>query len=164
MTALLPRVIFDTNIFIRSFLNPLGPSGKCFELARKKKVMLCVSDDVFFELEEVLDRPYIRKTLGIDYAVQKEQFLREIELIAYFTDPVEAQFELVRDPDDEFVINLAISSDAGYVVTFDNDLLDLMTATDLESKQFRQKFRNLNIVRPDEFLSVVQETVLSLKP
>ena len=85
MTGLLPRVVFDTNIFIRAFLSPLGPSGKCLELARSKEIMLCISDDAVVELEEVIDRPYVREALGIDYAEQKQYFLDEIDIIAYFT-------------------------------------------------------------------------------
>ena len=78
--------------------------------------------------------------------------------------PIDTGFELPRDQDDEFIIDLAVSSDADYVITLDRDLLDLITATDHESKQFRQRFRNLNVMRPDEFLRIVEESGLSLEP
>lgn len=165
MTASLPRVVFDTNILIRAFLSPDGPSGKCLELARKNEIMLCVSDDVFVELEDVIDRPYIHKALGIDFAEQKDYFLDQISIIAYFADAIEARFKFPRDPDDEFVIDLAVSSEADYLITCDRDLLDLMTGIDDSSKEFRQKFRRLKIVRPNEFLQIVSESrSLFLKP
>lgn len=40
----------------------------------------------------------------------------------------------------------------------DKDLLDLMTATDLESKQFRQRFRFLRIIDPAGLLREIKES------
>ncbi len=164
MTDSLPRVVFDTNILIRAFISPHGASGKCLELVRRKEIVLCVSDDALDELEDVIDRPSIRKAARIDYAEQKEFFLDEITRLAYFTETVDSWFELLRDPDDEFVIDLALSSEADYLVSTDRDLLDLMTGIDDVSKEFRQKFRKLKVVRPDEFLQIISESKLSLEP
>jgi predicted nucleic acid-binding protein len=73
-------------------------------------------------------------------------------------------FEFARDPKDEAYIDLAAAVAADYLVTFDRDLLDLMTGYDDVSKEFRQRFRQLKVVRPDEFLEIVSETGLSLGP
>ncbi|MGH9949706.1 MAG: hypothetical protein ACRD6X_21265 [Pyrinomonadaceae bacterium] len=61
-------------------------------------------------------------------------------------------------------MNLAIAVNADYLVTTDRDMLDLMTGIDLESKQFRQRFRGLKIVHPNEFLKLMSELELSLRP
>lgn len=66
-------------------------------------------------------------------------------------------FEYPRDPTDEPYINLAIAAHAKYLVSRDKDLLDLMTATDLESKQFRQRFRFLRIIDPAGLLHEIKE-------
>lgn len=164
MTALPPRVVLDTNVLIRAFLGPNGPSGTWVELARTNKLILCFSDEALAELEEVIARPFIYKALGIDSVEQHNYFLDQIANIANLTVPTHTGFELLRDPDDEFVIDLAVSSEANYLITYDRDLLDLMTGSDIQSKQFRQEFRSLKIVRPEEFLRIVAESSLSLEP
>jgi len=60
-------------------------------------------------------------------------------------------------------INLAVEAEADFIVSRDNDLLDLMTDFSVEAKEFRQKFRTLKIVEPIEFLQIVRERQLSLK-
>ena len=65
-------------------------------------------------------------------------------------------FEYQRDPSDEPYINLAIGAQAKCLVSRDKDLLDLMTATDLESKQFRQRFRFLRIIDPADLLHEIK--------
>ncbi len=73
-------------------------------------------------------------------------------------------FTLSRDPKDEKYINLVVEARAHYIVSRDNDLLDLMTNFDAESKAFRQKFRRLKIVEPVEFLRITAEKDLLLNP
>ena len=48
-----------------------------------------------------------------------------------------------RDPDDEPYLNLAIAVSADYLVTRDNDLLDLM-----QDSAFRVRFPSLTILDP----------------
>jgi predicted nucleic acid-binding protein len=55
--------------------------------------------------------------------------------------------EYPRDPKDEPYLNLAIAAEARYLVSFDNDLLDLMDDPD-----FRQRFPQLTILDPPAFL------------
>ena len=55
-----------------------------------------------------------------------------------------------RDPKDEPYINLALAANADYLVTRDNDLLDLMNDSD-----FRQQFPGLTILDPVAFLRVL---------
>lgn len=72
-------------------------------------------------------------------------------------------FQLPRDPKDEKYINLAVEAEADYIVTRDKDLLDLMTGIDIESKEFRQRFRPLRMVEPIKFLRIIQEKDLLLE-
>jgi predicted nucleic acid-binding protein len=79
---------------------------------------------------------------------------------AVLLNRVSSVFQLPRDPKDEKYINLAIGVEADYIVSRDKDLLDLMTGIDLESKEFRQRFRPLKIVEPIEFLKIIAEETL----
>ena len=73
-------------------------------------------------------------------------------------------FSYSRDPKDEKYVNLAFEAKADYIVSRDNDLLDLMTGFDDDSKEFRQRFRRLKIVTPVEFLRIVQKKIATSNP
>ncbi len=164
MRGSLPRVVLDTNIFIQAFLNPHGPSGLCFQLARERRISLFVSKKLLAEIEEVIARPAIRSVVRINYEEQKYRFLLEIKSSAYPATELSGTFELPRDPKDEMVVDVAVGCDADFIVSWDDDLLNLMTGTDLVCKQFRQRFRGLKVVDPNEFLRTVHELLLALQP
>src|SRR5262245_20948750 len=52
-------------------------------------------------------------------------------------------------------VNLAVAVDADFIVSRDTDLLDLMTGHSDECKEFRQRFRNLKVIQPLEFLAQI---------
>lgn len=152
------RVVFDTNVFIQAFLNPQGPSGQCFQIARDRLISVFVSKQTIRELKKVLERPAIRSIVKLNYDEQRDRFLEEMRTSVYRSTEVTQSFGLLRDPKDEMIIDLAIGCNADFVVSRDNDLLDLMTDVDDASKQFRQKFRELRIIQPNDFLQMIAET------
>jgi predicted nucleic acid-binding protein len=77
---------------------------------------------------------------------------------------VPESFKFQRDPKDEIIINLAVICEAEYIVSRDKDLLDLMTGFTDDCKEFRQRFRPLEVVEPLEFLRIVEEKELSWSP
>ena len=93
-----------------------------------------------------------------------QSFLDEILLISLNIGTCPRKFHFSRDPDDEPYINLAVATEADFIVSFDNDLLNLMTDYSSEAKEFRQRFRHLKIVSPVEFLRIVRKINLAIKP
>ncbi len=158
--------VFDCNILIQAAANSRNSASACFRLVEAKVVKLFVSDKTLQELEEVLNRDYIKEYFKYTDEVIQE-FLEKVRNVAVILKNVPKVFSLPRDVDDEEYINLAYEVEALYIVTRDNDLLDLMTGFDVESKEFRQKTRPLKIVEPLEFLKIVEEQTkkdLSIKP
>lgn len=158
--------VFDCNILIQAAANSRNSASACFRLVEAKVVKLFVSDKTLQELEEVLNRDYIKDTFKYTDEVIQE-FLEKVRNVAVILKNVPKVFSLPRDVDDEEYINLAVETEALYIVTRDNDLLDLMTGYDVGSKEFRQKTRPLKIVEPLEFLKIVEEHTkkdLSVKP
>jgi putative PIN family toxin of toxin-antitoxin system len=158
--------VFDCNILIQASANSKSPASACFRLAESKTVRLFVSESTLQELELVLYRDYIKERFKFTDEVIGE-FLDRVRNIATVVKNVPKVFSLPRDVDDEIYINLAVEADADFIVTHDKDLIDLMSNYDIESKQFRQKFRPLKIVQPLEFLRIVEEKIkdtLDLKP
>lgn len=127
--------------------------------------MNCISAAIIFdEVKDVLARPEIVAKFPHATPEAFAAFIKEINNKARFIRSVGKYFELPRDKKDESYINLAVEIDADFIVTWDKDLLDLMTGIDVESKEFRQRFRPLRIVEPIKFLRIVQEKDLNLEP
>ena len=156
--------IFDCNIFLQTLINDESVAAKCFELARRGRIDLFISDLTFAELIEVLSRPKILGLLSGAGPNRIQVFLDEVLAVSITINNYPRTFQFSRDPDDETYINLAIAADADFIVSRDNDLLDLMTSHTAESKEFRQRYRSLKIVGPAEFLQTVREMDLSLNP
>ena len=148
--------VFDCNILIQATANSRNPASACFRLVEIGVVKLFVSENTLLELEDVLNRPYIKNRFKFTDEVIKE-FIDKVRNSATVLKNVPQSFSLPRDVDDEEYINLAVESEADYIVTRDNDLLDLMTGYDAESKEFRQRLRPLKVVEPLEFLKIVEE-------
>ena len=70
---------------------------------------------------------------------------------ATLLDDVLEHFMYARDPKDEKYVNLAIEVAATYLVSRDNDLLDLMTGATDECKDFRRRFNSLTVIEPVKF-------------
>lgn len=158
------RAVFDCNVFVQSLLNPEGIAAKCLELVKNKRVSLFVSKDSLDEFRDVIFRPNIFSKLPNLTSAQIEAFIDDILSISSILKIVPSIFKFPRDPKDEKYINLAIEANADYVVSRDNDLLDLMTQFSIEAKEFRQRYRSLKIVEPIEFLRIIREQDLSLNP
>ncbi len=65
------------------------------------------------------------------------------------------QFTYARDLNDEPSVNLTLAAGAQYLVTFDNDLLDLMNQATPEGNDFRQRFPGLLILTPAAFFQAL---------
>jgi predicted nucleic acid-binding protein len=54
-------------------------------------------------------------------------------------------------------LNLAIEAQADFIVTRDNDLLDLMRWDTETGREFQKRFRSLRILDPVAFLKLVEQ-------
>ena len=161
------KSVFDCNIIWQSFFFGNGVAAKCKKLVDNEVVILFLSGDVLEEMREVMTRPEFLAKFQTVTETMVERYLEQLAKKSVFIHSVPKIFTLSRDPDDEPYINLAIESKADYIVTRDKDMLDLMTGYNVESKQFRQRFRDLKVVEPVEFLKIVEEKTkkdLSIKP
>jgi len=128
------RVIFDTNVWI-SFL-----IGKRLSVIEKyisnRQIIIVIADQLIEEIKNVTSREYLKK-----YFPETKVF----ELIRFLVTVAE-KYEITpchficKDPKDNFLLDLASTSQADYLVTGDKDLLQLnpfetteiLTASDFE--------------------------------
>lgn len=161
------KAVFDCNIIWQSFFFANGISAKCKKLVDDEIITHFLSLDTLEEMRNVMTRPEFMAKFETVTEKMVETYLQELAKKSTIVKSVSKAFELPRDPDDEIYINLAVQAEADFLVSRDNDLLDLMIAYNTESKEFRQKFRPLRIVEPIEFLRIVHKQMkkdLSLKP
>ncbi len=158
------RIVFDCMGFLQALISKQSIAFRLFEYLDENAFTLFVSNEILDEMNDVLNRPYIRAKNSQITDESVGSFFERVLKKAVLLKKVPVYFELTRDPKDEKYVNLAVEAKADYIVTRDKDLLDLMTGIDIESKEFRQRFRPLRIVEPIEFLKIVQENELSSNP
>ena len=113
------KVILDTNLWISflitrdlSFLDNYIETGK---------LKLIFSEELFSEFITVTERPKFKKYFVESDVTQLMQIIDRFGILV----KVKTQINHCRDQKDNFLLSLAIDSDADYLVTGDNDLLEL---------------------------------------
>lgn len=138
-------------VFLRSLIKESGPSVDCLELFERGAIDLFISDVLLNELDDVLTRPKLRRKYPLLTKDRADRLFISLLERAILIEPVPSVFTYQRDPKDEPYINLALATGAAYLVSDDNDLLDLMKENDF-GKDFRAKFPALKIVNPVVFI------------
>jgi putative PIN family toxin of toxin-antitoxin system len=116
------KAVLDPNILVSALISPLGVPARVLGAWSNEYFELVISQAVLDELREVLARPSFRRRITV-------------EEVAEYVDGLEADSELVedpgevpvvsRDPDDDYLIALARSAGADYIVSGDKDLTSL---------------------------------------
>ena len=116
-------VVLDTNTLISGLLWD-GNESMVIEKAEKKEIKLFISYQMLEELEGVLKRKKFSKKLeGKEYTVEKA--VAKIALIATLIEP-NVDIDIIKeDPDDNKVLECAVSARATVIVSGDSHLLNL---------------------------------------
>lgn len=136
------RVVLDTNVLVAALRSRRGASFRLIELLRAGAFEIAISVPLAVEYEAVLTKHAaslgLRRsevTTIVDYlcAVGRRQSIH------FLWRP------LLRDPDDEFVLEVAVAADCQYIVT--HNVRDFVGA---------ERF-GVTILRPGKFLRQVEE-------
>jgi uncharacterized protein len=115
------RVILDTNIWVSALIS------KEFEwidgLFVSEAMELVFSERLLTEFLQVAHRPKLKKFIS------EARLKRVIELLDTYATVVTttSTINVCRDPDDNFLLELAVDAPADFLVTGDNDVLSLKT-------------------------------------
>jgi putative PIN family toxin of toxin-antitoxin system len=126
------RAVIDTNILISAIIFGGNPK-KIIELIEENKLIGVTSQTLISELLEVLVKKF-HFTPNKLYLV--EELIKENFTIVYPNETL----DIVRDKDDNRVLEAAITGECQYIITGDADLLDLKT------------FQKIKIVTAEIFL------------
>lgn len=129
------RVVADTNIYISAF-NFGGAPEILLRLARRRVFLLYVSDAIAAEVEEVLAEKFGYAKSALPVVMRK--LSRSTRRVARIRVRVQA----CADPDDDKVLECALTVRADYIVSGDRHLLEM------------HPFRRILILRPRAFLDL----------
>jgi putative PIN family toxin of toxin-antitoxin system len=149
-------VVFDCMIFLQGLIKEQGAAVDCLEAFENGAVKLFISEEILREIADVLTRSKLQAKFSLLTEERAERLLQTLRQKAALIENVPKLFNYPRDPKDEKYINLAAFAKADYVVSRDNDLLDLMIDFTDEAKEFRQRFRPLKVIEPVEFLQIIK--------
>lgn len=130
------KVVLDTNVLISAIMFG-GKSRDILEMGISGKIRIAVSQDILKELAEVL----IGKKFRVAIAVV-QQTIHEFSEIAELVIVTEKINAIKNDPDDNRILECAVSAKADYIVSGDSDLLTL------------KNFKKIKIVSPSDFLQI----------
>lgn len=136
------QIILDTNVLLSALRSQLGASFRLLSLIDDSRFQINLSVALVLEYEDVLKRPELNLSLThqeindvIDFLCQNAN-LREI---FYLWRPT------LRDPKDDFILELAVESNCEYIVTFN-------TKDFADAKNF-----DIKAITPSDFLRVIGE-------
>ena len=135
------RAVVDVNVLISGVLSAKGASAEILRASRDGLFELVISERLLAELNRALSYPKLRKRIPPEKAAVFANWVRDHGILA--EDPARPPSVSSRDPDDDYLLALAISRRA-YLVTGDQDLLVLSD--------------DLPILSPAQFASKLRET------
>ncbi len=119
MSKIKNKIIIDTNLWISFLLSK--NYGKLDKLFNSDSLILLFSRELLDEFVEVARRPKFKKYFSI---TDLNQLLTEIHSRAEFIE-VTSEVNLCRDEKDDFLLALAKDGNADFLITGDNDLLEI---------------------------------------
>jgi putative PIN family toxin of toxin-antitoxin system len=151
------RVVYDTNVLLQALARPTGPAGACVEAVRAGQVLLYISNELVAELKDVAARPSVRQKLRLTEEVTSRFFV-ELYSVATLIDTVPAVYELVADPKDTMIVNLAIAAGARIITSRDKHLLALRDETTPQGVEFHSQHGSIEVLTPVELLERIRSS------
>lgn len=135
------KIVLDTNVFLSAFFYH-GMAKVIFDLILNNKIRLYVSHDLKREVLEKL------KEIDADQQAVSDTKLFLDDRGIFIIPNVEVN--VCRDPKDNYILELAETSKADYIITRDKDLLELRN----------QRWKNTKIIKPEDFLVYLRKKKL----
>ncbi len=138
------KVVVDTNVVISALLKANSIPALIVSLILQKQLRLCLSDDIFTEYRDVLDR-YKFKDLDQSSVMELLNQLKKQALWVMPQVPVDV---IKRDPSDNKFLECALESKADYLVTGNTEHFPF------------EKFHKTRIVTPRELINFITKIII----
>ena len=131
------KVVIDSNIWV-SFM--IGRTLRhLVQYIRNEQITIVTCEDQLEELSVAFRKPKLQKYFQPNQITTFFSFLKGVSQIV----PIKAITPLCRDPKDDYLLALSITSKAHFLVTGDMDLLEM------------QQINNTNIIRYTDFEKII---------
>jgi len=137
-----PRCVLDASVIVSAALLAGSTPRLAFEWVLQHGSAL-LSDALQAELSQVLLRSKFDRYLSLE----KRLFFLSSFVSLAIPITVTARVDVCRDPKDNMLLELAVSGEAGCIITGDADLLVL------------NPFRRVSILKPSDFLATYNSPV-----
>jgi len=134
------KLVIDTNILISAALSPQGAPAKLVQVALAHH-RLVFSQATLDELRTRLYRPKFDRYISLE---TRESLLHDFNASAHWVDIGEPAV-YCRDRDDDKFIETALKAQANYLISGDNDLLEVAALPDLQIISVQQALVVLGI-------------------
>ncbi|MCG3167739.1 MAG: hypothetical protein POELPBGB_03534 [Bacteroidia bacterium] len=132
------RFVLDVNIWVSYFI--ASKHEVLLRLIYENELTVFSCDELLFELERVLKYEHLKK-----YKINIREALRIVEESSCnFKISYPIKKYIPNDPDDNYVIALALQTNSGYVTSGDKHILE-------EKAKLEKKFSKLKIITKAEF-------------
>ena len=137
-----PLVVLDTNVIVSGFLSGDTYPSKILDAWLLGYVQVAVSPELKQELNQVLKKPYISKILLNQKSIRP--ILGKLLNKSLMIFPKSISEVVFPDKKDHFLLELAITAKATFIVTGDKELLNVKKIKGIliyDPKQFCLKFK-----------------------
>ena len=142
------KLVVDTNIVVSALLKPDSLPDLIINMVLNKSFILCLSEDIFNEYQEVLSRGKFKRL----NQAKTRRLLLKIRRDAKLVKPSVSVDIVKRDPEDNKFLECALEAQADYFIT-----------GNIKHFSFK-KFRNIHIITPKEFLDIIAKIIPILVP
>jgi putative PIN family toxin of toxin-antitoxin system len=114
------RIVVDTNVLVRGTLSATGGSALVLEAIKRRRCVLITSRQHLSELYDVLGRSRITRKYGVTDR-ERQRLVGRLYASAILVTPT-GTLSICRDPQDDYLLELALLGQATHLVTEDDDL------------------------------------------
>jgi putative PIN family toxin of toxin-antitoxin system len=133
------KIVVDSNIFVSSFFWGGNPRN-IFERIINDFDELFITEEILIEIESVMNRSKFQANSS-----KIKDYIKIIKKYSKIIVSNNISKEISRDEDDNKILQCGIDGNVDFIVTGDNDLLVL------------NKYKNIKIVKPREYLDIVEK-------
>ena len=133
------KIIIDTNVFVSSLIQKSYPYYIINELFSTSNIEICISDEVFEEYYDVLNREKFSKYL--DFSAKTQTLLVDIQKRAIKYFPA-VKLQIINDVGDNKFLELAETSNANFIITGNTNDFTM------------REYKATKIVTPKEFWQI----------
>jgi putative PIN family toxin of toxin-antitoxin system len=144
--------LLDTNTVLRGLVSGGSAATRVLRAAEARRFVPLLSKAVLDEYRTILNDPELLDRFPHLTARTVDGTLRRLLFVGDYLRQPSVHFEFPRDRRDEHIIEAAIALRASHIVSGDNDLLALPSSQTSSGKRFRQRSKNVRVLRADEFL------------